>query len=738
MNLPDQFLVYMLVPKATGGNDKIPVDHQGRAINAHSPANWTDRATAEAAAERLGANYGVAFDLTADDPWFFLDLDKCYDTASGQWKPEAVAIFQSFKGAWGEVSSSGTGLHVMGLCRPAELAHKRRKWDGWLEFYTEGRFVAFGKTGWSKIGGDDPVEYDFTPTLAALVPDKQTLGDLPVGVDPRWTGTDDDDDLIRQMLASAPRGAGAVFGGRATAADLWNANVEVLTRCFPGYTGGFDHSAADAALLAHLAFWTGRDMPRMDRLFRRSALMREKYELRSDYRSDSIQNAARLCQKVYDQPRKPEAAVSGEVYLSIPEQIQHFKGCVYILDSHRVMVEGGMVLKPEQFNVQYGGHIFEMQPDGTGPTKKAFEAFTESRGHRFPKATRRCFRPDLEPGLILPDGSVNTYYRPDVMVTRDDPAPFLDLLTRLLPDARDRLILTSYLAAVVQYPGVKFQWAPVLQGCEGNGKTAVFSTVAYAVGREYTHSPKAEHLANQFNSYIEGRVFILVEEVHMQGKREMLDVLKPLITNVEMEIEGKGENKRMIENRANWGFCTNHRNAVIKSKNDRRYAMFFTAQQEVEDLKRDGMSGEYFPNLYQWLRAGGYAAVAGYLHNFAIPDEFNPATKCHRAPETSSTTEAMKESLTGPELEIIEATNDNTVGFRGGWVSSVALDALMSKKGFRLSRNSMATIMRDLGFKEWGRATRAIMEEGGKRPILYRRGEGGEFREYLAAQSYLG
>ncbi|MFK7765276.1 MAG: DUF3987 domain-containing protein [Roseobacter sp.] len=52
-------------------------------------------------------------------------------------------------------------------------------------------------------------------------------------------------------------------------------------------------------LMSHLAFWTGKDMPRMDRIFRRSGLMREKYAKRADYRHDTIQNAAQLCNNVY-------------------------------------------------------------------------------------------------------------------------------------------------------------------------------------------------------------------------------------------------------------------------------------------------------------------------------------------------------------------------------------------------------------------------------------------------------
>src|SRR5262245_10542525 len=43
---------------------------------------------------------------------------------------------------------------------------------------------------------------------------------------------------------------------------------------------GSDDSAADLALCHTLAFWTGRDPARMDRLFRQSGLMRTKWNAR--------------------------------------------------------------------------------------------------------------------------------------------------------------------------------------------------------------------------------------------------------------------------------------------------------------------------------------------------------------------------------------------------------------------------------------------------------------------------
>ena len=69
-------------------------------------------------------------------------------------------------------------------------------------------------------------------------------------------------------------------------------NAEKFSRLFErGDTGDYDgdDSRADQALVSLLAFWT-QDPGQLDRLFRRSALYRDKWE-RSDYRERTIGKA---------------------------------------------------------------------------------------------------------------------------------------------------------------------------------------------------------------------------------------------------------------------------------------------------------------------------------------------------------------------------------------------------------------------------------------------------------------
>lgn len=297
MILPNRFINYRLQAKPDSPKmDKIPCDAKGNSINPHDPSQWM---TYEAAQARVsGEVSGVGFILNGDG-WFCIDLDNCRNAQTGVWSDSATLIYLSFPGALAEVSVSGTGLHIFGRCDPKQLADRRNKWDGDKEWYHTGRFIALSPHGLQPIG-DKWIDKDWTDQLLHLVPRRGDAdGVLPTEVDPTYTGPADDDVLITMMLQSASNAAR--FGEKSSIADLWNANEAVLSRFYPAYDGGkgFDHSSADAALMSHLAFWTGKDMARMDRLFRRSALMRDKYRDRDDYRRETIHGAARLCKKVY-------------------------------------------------------------------------------------------------------------------------------------------------------------------------------------------------------------------------------------------------------------------------------------------------------------------------------------------------------------------------------------------------------------------------------------------------------
>jgi hypothetical protein len=420
----------------------------------------------------------------------------------------------------------------------------------------------------------------------------------------------------------------------------------------------------------------------------------------------------------------------GYQLLAADKQIELFKGCVYVAEVNRVFCPNGALLKSEQFNAMYGGYNFIMGDDGDKTTKKAWEAFTESQCLHFPKADSMTFRPGVEPGAIIEvDGwrYVNTYVPIHVRTIEGDVTPFMTHLSKVLPDQRDQTILLSYMAACIQYKGYKIQWAPLLQGVVGNGKTLFTRCVAYAIGERYTHMPPALEISEKFNAWLFNTLFIGVEDIYVpNNKLEMIETLKPMITNKRLARRAMQTDQKMHDVCANFMFNSNHKDGIKDATKDRRYCVFYSAQQEKIDLVRDGMTGDYFHRLYDWLNNhDGYAKVAHFLTSYAIPDEFNPTMSCQTAPETSSTAEAAQIGLGAVEQEILEAIDEGRTGFAGGWVSSKALDKLIDtmRKGNMIPRNKRRELMRTLGYDyhphlKDGRVNNVIPIENG-RPRLY-------------------
>jgi len=824
------FILYRLAPTVDAkGNpklDKVPTSPAtGYDINPHDPAEWMLPADAQMWADVFNlqsmpqgvTGYGTGVIISENivlpngRRLFALDIDKCRD--GSVWAPHARAFIDKLAGGGVEVSVSHNGLHVFGTYAGERPAHGTRNKTYNLELYTRLRFIAC--TGLGAAG--DPLK-DLTRELHALVEyfpphDDVDYGDeLTTAPVKEWSGPEDDDELLRRAMRS--HSGGAVFGGKAAFADLWNATPSVLARVFPPQQhGAYDASAADLALCNHLAFWTGNHGERMLRLLYRSALVRPKWE-RVGYLHDTIQRACGSQRQWYNDPRststaqavapaaapvatmpatlqptvttagasvalhlpttlsvsqpiattpmqigaavptvglatderKPEQQTAPFLpydpnkpiapgirptigdYLTEAQQVALFDQCVYIQDIHQVMMPQGHTLSSEKFDAEFSGYTFAVKPDGQQPAKRAWDAFVFSEVHAFPKVKGMFFDPRVPSRTIIERDNwtlINSYVPSIIKRKAGDVSPFLTHLYKLLPLGNDAQILLAYFAACVQHAGEKFQWWPLIQGVEGNGKTTLSHLLEYAIGERYTHWPKAAELGSKFNSAFYGKLLICCEDVYISESRGSLwESLKPMITGSRLEIEGKGVDKVTREVCFNGVMNSNHKNAIRKTANDRRVGPFFCAQQSKADLLRDGMTTDYFRALRSWRMGEGREIVADYLMRYEIPDEWNPATDCIVCPETTATREAISAGLGAAEQEVIEAIAQGQAGFRGGWVSSSALDRLLAAigKGTSIPRNKRREMLDTLGYMPHpglpdGRAT--INDTDGTRPYLY-------------------
>lgn len=744
--------------------DKIPYSPvHGHKASSTNPADWGtyEQARAFQTANNMG---GIGFVFTERDPFWFLDIDKAWDGA--RWSMIATELCARLSGVAVEISQSGTGLHLIGT-GPIPPDHKNRNIPLGLELYTKERFVALTDQNTQGLATHAPplakladlAERYFKREVVA------SSGEWTTEAVPEWDGPDDDAELIARALRSGQNNAAAAFGGatgQPTFADLWTANTDVLRAKWPAETtgGDFNHSSADQSLANLLAFWTGRNCERIERIMRMSGLARAKWDQRPDWLQETITKACGLVRTVYQQktraaqdaidpgpPPEPEALEAAGIQprqtvglMLYSHQVEHFAGCVYIVSLNKVLTPKGQKLDQARFDVVYGGHEFVIAADGKKTTRSAWQAFTENENFPATTADRLCFRPELGSGGLIEDGGevlANSYVAIDIPTAEGDPAPFLDLMRRQLPDERDQAILTNYLAGVVQNPGLKAQWWPVLQGLKGNGKTVYLTVMEYCVGARYTHLPGVGKMVRNgmnFNGWIDGKLFLGMEEIKGAHRREFFEEFKTTVTNRRLPIEGKGIEEATGDNRANGILTTNHRDGVPLEKDERRYAVFFMNQQVAGDLQRDGMTAAYFSDFHDWLFGReayahhgvnwGLRIIAGYLKNYQTNAELDPSKLAIWAPLTTSTAAAILSSHGRAEQEVVEAIEEDKPGFAGGWVSSIKLEELLDRKRISVPRGKRRELMQSLGYDyhpalgDGGRVNNVVAPDQGK-PRLY-------------------
>jgi len=303
--------------------------------------------------------------------------------------------------------------------------------------------------------------------------------------------------------------------------------------------------------------------------------------------------------------------------------------------------------------------------------------------------------------------------------------PFMHLIHSNFPDPSDRQMLLQALAFMAHRPGQMLRWAPVMQGTQGCGKGLIARAVSYAVGRHNTSHPSPDIIATDFNSYMYRKVLVIVDEIGDHTKRELsalAEKLKPWITDDALHVHQKSKDGFDTPNFTSWILTTNHKDKMLATPGERRYAHFISALQTEASLAvaypSDWWSGsasyamlepghDWF-SYYEhwWTKCGGAEATRGFLSTVDLSDV--PV----RAPKTSSTEEAIRESASETQNALAEAVADKARGFRGGFISSNAIRDLLRSDGIMQPHSMhLSRALASLGFVHSVRVTTSSAEK---------------------------
>ena len=300
--------------------DKLPKNpHTGKNAQSNNPATWGTFEQALASCDKYGFD-GVGF-VFDGKKYFGVDLDHCLED------DDLVTEFIETLGSYTEYSKSNQGIHI--ICKGTLPDGRRRR--GQIEMYNTGRY--FCCTGnvydekYTKV-------VDCTETIKVL--------------------------HSKYLYEETPKVAPRVF----QAVDL--SDQEIIDKARNCKTGGVfqllysgqwqglyaSQSEADLSFCNMLAFWCQKDAQKMDRIFRTSGLMRDKWDKfrgQYTYGQKTIEQAISHCVDVYE----PQA-VSNDAEIALAFFGKGQDGVAELPKNHYDMTDTG---NAQRLRDKYKGNI---------------------------------------------------------------------------------------------------------------------------------------------------------------------------------------------------------------------------------------------------------------------------------------------------------------------------------------------------------------------------------------------
>jgi hypothetical protein len=232
---------------------------------------------------------------------------------------------------------------------------------------------------------------------------------------------------------------------------------------------------------------------------------------------------------------------------------------------------------------------------------------------------------------------------------------FLTHLKHLIAEAAYRTVVMDFLAHLVQFPGKKIRWAILLQGVEGCGKTFLAEAMRAVLGYRHVRAIDSNAIHGQWNEWAYGAQLITLEEIRVAGqsRHEVMNALKPLITNDQITINQRNRDTRQVENTANYLLFTNHHDSLVLSHGDRRYFILKSPLQTKKQVK--DLGHHYFRDLFSMLSTHG-AGLRYWFENWSISKEFDADG---HAPRTEYLQQLLNDTANDALIQIREAISDN-------------------------------------------------------------------------------
>lgn len=283
--------------------------------------------------------------------------------------------------------------------------------------------------------------------------------------------------------------------------------------------------------------------------------------------------------------------------------------------------------------------------------------------YKIPIVQGRRYEPGRDPIFHKADGVfANTYPEhevppiPEKLLPRDkrNIKRVQQHLAHLLEREEEQRMFLDWLSWVAQNPGQHVNYAILLQGVEGDGKSFWGHLMKEVMGVSNVRMVNAQILESDFTDWAVGQCLTCIEEVRLikpNNKYEVLNRIKPFITNDVIEVHPKGKAPYNALNTTSYLLFSNYKDALPIDDDSRRYLILFSRWQSKEKLDRfKADNPDYYERLYKAIEESA-PALRKWLIEHEQSEDFNPKGD---APVTPARAFMIRQS----QPEFIQNLND--------------------------------------------------------------------------------
>jgi hypothetical protein len=283
-----------------------------------------------------------------------------------------------------------------------------------------------------------------------------------------------------------------------------------------------------------------------------------------------------------------------------------------------------------------------------------------------------------------------------------DVSPWLAHAEHMIPDPIEREHVFNVMAYKRQHPNVKINHAVLHAGRPGSGKDTLWAPFLWSIGGQSLANVtivKNEELSSQWGYALESEVIVINElrQAEAKDRRALENSLKPVIAAPPetLTVNRKGLHPYKALNRVFVLSFSNERAAISLPSDDRRWFVVWSHAERmtVEDANR----------LWGWYKAGGFAAVTGWLDARDV-SAFNPGAA---PPMTEAKSIMIESAMSTAESFLVEMIRTRQGDFSRGVIGTpfyAICDRLqgLAPSGVKVVPAALMHALREAGWVDCG------------------------------------